>query len=202
VAASQIWDYTNFAEATITCPGEVHALMEKVTEAIIGYVHEQFRRIKNLYSVGHESCIGVPREMGIRMSDDTGAILSPAGYREFGVKYNSIIAKEFGGVMLHSCGDTHNVAPVMMEIPGLTGLDFTIPQVTHWEALRDACAGKTALMLRTHYWDHLEAEKFDLADYIKKVVDFFGPKGLFITTSMPTRAEAEALALKLRKVLK
>jgi len=197
VTASMIWDYTSFIEALLIFPDEVHVLMEKVTEATILYIKEQFRRIKNLFSVGHESICPVPRFAGVRLSDDTAALLSPALYREFGVKYNNKIAKEFGGVMIHSCGDVQNVVAAMMEIEGLKGLDFTIPQVMNWKAVRDAAAGKTLLCLRHRYWDHPQDSSVDLFEYSKSLVETFGRKGLIIETATATAEEARALGEKL-----
>jgi hypothetical protein len=136
--------------------------------------------------------------MGIRVSDDTAALLSPNLYREFGVKYNAMIAKEFGGIVVHSCGDVANVVEAMTEIPGLRGLDFTIPQVQDWAKVRDAVSGKFPLCLRHFYWDHIEDAGTDLAEYSKKLVDFFGRKGVFIQTSAPTQEEAIALSEKMR----
>ncbi|MDR3342528.1 MAG: uroporphyrinogen decarboxylase family protein [Treponema sp.] len=200
VTASLIWDYTSFIEATLAYPDEVHVLLEKVTEATILYIKEQFKRIKNLYSVGHEVW-HIPREVGVRVSDDTAALLSPALYREFGVKYNGMISKAVGGIVVHSCGNVQNVVGAMMEIPGLRGLDFTIPQVPNWERIRDAAAGKTVLCLRQNYWDHGSDTKVDLAEYAKKILDFFGRKGLFIQTSTPTAEEAVALGEQLHRLL-
>ena len=164
VTASMIWDYTSFIEALLIFPDEVHVLMEKVTEATIIYIREQFKRIKNLYSVGHEAIYHIPRFAGVRISDDTAALLSPDMYREFGVKYNNRISKEFGGIVVHSCGDVHHVVPAMAEIEGLKGLDFTMPQVADWKSIRDA-AGKTVLCLRQRYWDHPKDAQVDIADY-------------------------------------
>jgi hypothetical protein len=93
-----------------------------------------------------------------------------------------------------------NVVEPMMEIEGLRGLDFTIPQ-TDWETVRKAAAGKTALCLRHYYWDHGREAQVDLAAYSKKLVDFFGRKGLFIQTSTPTTEEARELSTKLHRVL-
>lgn len=200
VTSSLIWDYTSFIEATIAYPDEVHALMEKVTEATIGYVKEMFKRISNFYSISHEFW-HVPKSMGIRISDDTAALLSPNLYREYGVKYNGMIAKEFGGVVVHSCGNVANVAAAMMEIPGLKGLDFTIPQTQDWAKIRDAAAGKTALYLRHFYWDHIDDGVADLAAYTQKIIDFFGRKGIFIQTSEETPEKAVALSEKLHKIL-
>jgi hypothetical protein len=89
----------------------------------------------------------------------------------------------------------------MMEIEGLKGLDFTIPQVNNWEAVRDAAAGKTILCLRHRYWDHLGDSNIDLVEYSKKLVNTFGRKGVIIETSAPTQTEAEALGEKLHQSL-
>lgn len=200
VTASLIWEYTSFIGGTLEYPDEVHALMEKVTEATILYVKEQLKRITNRYNMGHEIWY-IPRDVGVRVSDDTAALLSPDLYREFGVKYNGMIAEAFGGIVVHSCGNVQNVVGAMMEIPGLRGLDFTIPQTENWNVIRDAAAGKTALCLRHYYWDHETGSQVDLAAYTKKILDFFGRKGLFIQTSTPTAEEAVILGDKLHRIL-
>ena len=201
VTASMIWDYTSFIESLLVYPDEVHVLLDKVTEATIIYIREQFRRIKNLYSVGHESTCPVPLFAGVRVSDDTAALLSPDLYREFGVPYNNRLSKEFGGIVVHSCGDVQYVVPAMMEVEGLKGLDFTIPQVNNWDAVKNAAAGKTVLCLRHRYWDHPIDSNVDLVEYTKKLVDTFGRKGVIIETSAPTDQEAVALGEKLHQLL-
>jgi hypothetical protein len=201
VSASMIWDYTSFIEATLVCPDEVHALLEKVTEATILYIREQFKRIQNLYSVGHESICPIPRFAGVRVSDDTAALLSPDLYREFGVKYNNMLSREFGGIVVHSCGDTQHVAPAMMEIEGIKGLDFTIPQVMNHEAIRNAVAGKAVLCLRHRYWDHPKDSGVDLVEYTEGLIRTFGRKGIIIETSAPNAEEARVLGDKLHEKL-
>jgi hypothetical protein len=196
-----IWDYTSFIEGLLVFPDEAHVLLEKVTEATIIDIKEQFKRIKNLFSVGHESICPVPRFAGVRMSDDTAALLSPDMYREFGVKYNNKISREFGGVVIHSCGDTQHVAPAMMEIEGIKGLDFTIPQVMNHEAIRNAVAGKAVLCLRHRYWDHPKDSGVDLVEYTEGLIRTFGRKGLIIETSAPTAEEARVLGEKLHEKL-
>jgi hypothetical protein len=200
VTASLIWDYTSFIEATMIFPDEVHALMEKVTEATIFYIREQLKRIKNLYTMGHEM-IYIPRDVGVRISDDTAALMSPDLYRQFGVKYNSMISQAFGGLVVHSCGDVQNVVGAMMEIPGLRGLDFTIPQTPVWETIRDAAAGKAFLCLRHYHGDHPAGAHVDMTAYTKKIVDFFGRKGVLILTSRETFEESAAYSEELHKLL-
>ena len=200
VTASLIWEYTGFIEALMVYPEEVHVLMDKITKATIAYVHEQFRRIRKLHSVSHEMW-SLPRTVGLRISDDTAALLSPDLYREFGVTYNSRIAREFGGIVVHSCGDVRNVVAAMTEIEGLAGLDFTIPQNPDWSTIRDAAAGKVPLFLRHFHWDHGNDLNINLADYSRKLVDYFGASGLFIQTSTKTQAEARQLADALHGLL-
>jgi len=51
---------------------------------------------------------------GIFMSDDLQAVLNAELYREFAVPYNEILAAEFGGLGLHSCGRIlHNIEDVV-----------------------------------------------------------------------------------------
>ncbi|GHV83014.1 hypothetical protein AGMMS50212_03540 [Spirochaetia bacterium] len=198
--ASLICDNTFFLEAMIEYPDEIHCLLQKVTDAIIGYGKEALKRITNLSGISHEFW-GVPKEMGIRISDDECTLLSPNNYREFGVKYNGQIGEAFGGVIVHSCGNVSNIAAAMMETPYLKGVDYTIPQVHDWGKVRDAAAGKTALFLRHFYWDHLQDAGANLVEYSKKIVDFFGRKGVFIETSAPTPKEAVELGEALHKAL-
>ncbi len=200
VTASLIWDYTSFVAGTILHPQEVHLLMEKVTQATIEYIREQLNWIQNLHTMSHEMWY-LPRELGVRVSDDTAALLSPDLYREFGVKYNSMISRAFGGIVVHSCGDLQNVAGVMMETEGLRGLDITIPQNTRWDLIKEAAAGKTALNLRHYYWDHGAGTRADLAAYSEKLIQYFGRCGVFIQTGTPTASEAVELGRKLHETL-
>ncbi len=199
VTASLIWDYTSFIEATVLYPKEVHALLDIVTETTIEYVHWQLERIRRLYTMSHEM-LYVPREIGLRISDDTAAVMSPKLYREFGVRYNARLSEAFDGIVVHSCGDVQHVVPVMMETPGLRGLDLTITQVTKWERVRDAAAGKTALNLRHFFWDHA-GESADLLEYSKRLVAFFGRRGIFLQMSTRTKEEAVTLGQRLHQAL-
>jgi hypothetical protein len=198
VAASQVWEYTSFVEATLAHPREVHYMLEVVTQSIIEYVRLQLDRISRLYTMGHEPLF-IPREVGLRISDDTAAVLSPTAYREFGVPYNRKISEAFGGLIWHSCGDVGAVLPVVMEIPGLRGIDVVAPQ-NDWNKLRIAVDQGVAMILRHYFWDHAE-NGADLVAYSRELIKFFGGKGIFILTSAPTAVEAQALAKQLSGVL-
>ena len=200
VTASLIWENTSFIEATLIFPAAVHALLEKVTHVTIEFLREQRRRIGNLHTMGHEMWY-IPPEVGVRISDDAAVLLSPNLYREFGVRYNSMISRAFGGIVVHSCGDVQNVVAAMMETEGLRGLDLTIPQNPRWDIVRDAVDHHAALNLRHFYWDHPADSHVDLAAYSRKLVDFFGRRGTFIQTGAATPAEAATLADELHLAL-
>ncbi len=198
VTASMIWDYTDFMMSLLTSPKEVHHLMEMITQATIDYVNLQLDLITDLHSMGHE-VLCVPRDVGLRVSDDTAALLSPDLYREFGVHYNGILAEAFDGVVVHSCGDCSHIVPAMLETPGLKGLDLTMPQNSDWSALESA-AGTLVLSLRHYFWDH-EEQEVDPVEYTQTLIDSFGTTGIFIVTSVADAHKARDLGQELFKVL-
>lgn len=200
VTATLIWEYSSCMEATLINPSAVHALLEKVTHVTIEYLREQRRRIRNLHTMGHEMWY-IPPEVGVRISDDAAVLLSPDLYREFGVRYNSIISRAMGGIVVHSCGDVQNVVGAMMETEALRGLDLTIPQNPRWDIIRDAVDHRSAINLRHFYWDHPADAHVDLAAYSRELVAFFGRRGTFIQTGAPTPLEAAALAHELHREL-
>lgn len=198
LTASMIWDYTDFMMSLLTSPKEVHHLLDIITQATIDYVNLQLDAINDLHSMGHE-VLCVPREVGLRVSDDTAALLSPDLYREFGVTYNAKLADAFGGVVVHSCGDCSRVVSAMLETPGLKGLDLTMPQNTDWSTLESA-AGEVVLSLRHYFWDH--GEQFvDPVEYTRRLINSFGTTGIFIVTSMPDAGQARDLGKKLWAML-
>ena len=198
VTASMIWDYTDFMMSLLTSPKEVHHLMEMITQATMDYVNLQLDIITDLHSMGHE-VLCVPREVGLRVSDDTAPLLSPDLYREFGVYYNGQLAKAFDGVVVHSCGDCSHIIPAMLETPGLKGLDLTMPQNTDWTALESA-AGEVVLSLRHYFWDHGD-KAVDPVEYTDRLIKAFGTTGIFIVTSVPDTGKASELGQELWALL-
>jgi len=200
VTASLIWEYTSFIAATITHPRLVHALLDKVTEATIQFVRLQLRMIgSRLFAMSHEPWY-LPLELGIRISDDTAAVMSPRSYREFGVPYNKRLSDAFGGIVVHSCGDIGHVLPAMLEIPGLRGIDLVAPQ-NDWRKVREITAGKAALCLRYYGWDFPNSDPGNLFEYSRSLVEFFGRRGIMLWTQTDTPAAAKELSGKLHRVL-
>ncbi|MCD6509007.1 MAG: hypothetical protein J7L11_01255 [Thermoprotei archaeon] len=71
-----------------------------------------------------------PPNSGISVSNDMVMVLSPKLYKEFALPYLNRIAKEFGGLFLHSCGDySHNLENVL-SIYNLRAIDIhSYPEV-------------------------------------------------------------------------
>lgn len=192
VTASLIWEYSSFITATMLYPKEVHALLDMVTEATIQSVSLQLRRIKRLFSLSHEPWY-LPCDLGIRISDDTAAVMSPRTYREFGVPYNARISEAFGGIVVHSCGDITHVLPEILETPGLRGIDLVAPQ-NDWGRIRETAGGKTALCLRYYTWDFPDARPGDQLAYSRRLIEFFGQRGILLWTQTKTLMEARTLS--------
>ncbi len=193
-AASMIWDYSSFLVALLDNPREVHHLLELVTEYTIAFLKQQIADIQRLWSLTHMNWY-IPLEYGLRVSDDVLAVISPRQYEEFGVPYNSRLSREFGGIVVHSCGSiTHNL-PAILKTDGLRGITLTLP---HNDILKVAelAAGKTALMLR--YWNmdwENETPPNDLLGYTQQVLDKLGTRGILLEMQVPSATTEEAIAL-------
>ncbi len=200
VAGSQIWEYTSFIESMLLDPDAVHHLLERVTDTIIRFAKEQLRRIENLYTMGHEPWY-IPPDVGLRISDDTAAVMSPATFEEFGRPYNAKISEAFGGLVWHSCGNVENVLPSVLQTPGLEGIDIVATQ-NNWQKTRDQLRGhRVGASLRYNYWDFSNPDQVDHLAYSKDLVDFFGTEGILLLTSTLTLPEAIELAANLNGVL-
>jgi hypothetical protein len=198
VTASLLWEYTSFIESTVLETEKVHYILEIITEITIDYIHEQLKRINNLYTMGHEPWY-IPPGVGVRISDDTAAVMSPATFEEFGVPYNSRISEEFGGLVWHSCGDVQAVMEKVLMIKGLKGIDIAMPQ-NNWEKIRDIVDDKVAKNLRFYWWDHEHESRPDQAEYARQLIDFFGRKGTLLLTSEQTVEESSRLSKNLMNI--
>ena len=199
-AASQIWDYTDFLSALYYHPKEVHHLLDLCTEAIIAFTNEQLKEIKHLFGLTAED-LYLPRDLGIRVSDDVLAEISPRHYREFAIPYNNRLSEAFGGIFVHSCGDvTHNLDAIK-EIKDLRGIEINAPQ-NKLDLVKEKAAGQMVVSLR--YWlpDWVNRDMPDLETYSKELIDFLGPKGLMLMIQSLDTAEAHRISKAIKTPLK
>jgi hypothetical protein len=192
--ASYIWGYGDFLPALVFNPAEVHHLLELVTQATINAVRAQMEAIKDLWCLSHEDWY-MPTEMGIRVSDDVLAVISPKHYREFGVRYNNMLAREFGGIVIHSCGEFAFQVPTILETEELRAIDLALPHI-NMQKLAEVAAGKVALTMRYWIQDWEDQRPPNLETFSEQVVELFGTRGVLL--QMQTASLADAIALSER----
>ena len=195
--ATYIWDYSEMMFAIIEYPAQVHHLLELVAQATIDFVRAQMGMIDNLFALSHEDWY-IPVDMGIRVSDDVLAVLGPDHYEEFGVRYNNILAREFGGISVHSCGSIVHQIPTILKTENLISIDLTLPH-NDPVALAEVAAGRTALTMRywLQDWDNWQAP--DLEEYTDRVIELFGTRGVLLQMETPTLPDAIELSRRLRQ---
>ena len=129
-------------------PKIVHELMDLVTEAFIQWVKVQ----KAVTGEPWNECYGeqgvwVPPSCGVWIADDEAVNLSPRLYAEFIAPHYSRIFKEFGGGVLHFCGDGSHHGAALLQIEGLRAINsgpMSKPAV--FARLQKATGGKIPLI--------------------------------------------------------
>jgi hypothetical protein len=188
LTASLVWEYGSFLAALLTYPREAHALLERITEATLAFLHVERQRLQRVFSWSHES-VWLPPDIALRLSDDVAAVLPANLYREFGVRYNEMFLGECGGLVIHSCGDISRSLPAMLETRGLIGIDMVAPQ-NDLDLVQRLTAGRTALCLRYFEWDFPGGPTAPFSEYSERLVQRFGERGLLLWTHTPLLAEA------------
>jgi len=103
-------------------PNVIHELMDKVTDALIGWVKVQKARA-SIPMEGGSYPLGVRMPDGfggVWISDDDSVMIGAGHYRTFVVPYNSRILKAFGGGCIHYCGNASQHVESFLSTEGLT----------------------------------------------------------------------------------
>ncbi len=106
--AFQVVGYEKFCYWVYDDPKRIHLLMEKITQALINWVYYQKERAGTPKD-GACYCLGVKTPDGyggVWLADDDSVIVSGEMYAEFVKPYNEKILQEFGGGVIHYCGDS------------------------------------------------------------------------------------------------
>jgi len=64
--------------------------------------------------------------MGIRICEDTSALLGPEQIAEFVIPYTTKLARHFGGGWVHYCGRNDNLTKQICALPEIKGINFGI----------------------------------------------------------------------------
>jgi hypothetical protein len=148
--ATLIWQTDSFLLACFEEPETVHRLLDMVTDLKIEFTRIQLEAIgENAARPGHNACLSRPwrRSGGIGVSDDLATVVSPAIYEEFARPYNERMARELGGVVVHSCGVWRpQIIRAVLETRGLMGVELALsrdddPTPSQASVIRDGFRG-------------------------------------------------------------
>lgn len=110
--AFQIAGYDNFCYWMQDDPARIHALMDKITDALIAWVKFQKARTgQPLNGCCYPLSVKLPEGFGgVWLADDDSVIINAELYREFVKPYNEKLLAAFGGGCIHYCGtSTQNI---------------------------------------------------------------------------------------------
>jgi uroporphyrinogen-III decarboxylase len=144
---NQLMGYDKLIYLMYDHPNLMHELMDKVTETLIRWVKKQ----KEVIGEPLNYCIGDQQvytgaNAGVWFSDDDAVLMSTDSYREFVVPYNSRILKEFGGGIIHYCGNATHHAQNFLNTEGLLGLNiYTLHNITTLAKLKAQVEGRLVL---------------------------------------------------------
>ena len=173
--ANQLMGYDKLIYLMEDEPLAAHQLMDKVTEALIGWVKKQ----KQVIGEPLSECIGdqqvyTGRHAGIWFSDDDAVLMSPKSYAEFVVPYNSRIFDTFGGGCLHYCGNATHQTENFLRTRGLLAINnysLYIPRA--FRELKSKVEGRIVLFA-------CDYTPLDYENYLREMLDGLSPKGLVI----------------------
>lgn len=166
--AALIFGHTNFLEAVISSPREVHHLLQMITDFMIEFIRAQrglaIRCGTEFVPSGFQPWI--PDGFGISIANDTGVMLSPELHDEFSVPYFNQLSEAFGGVYIHSCGNWTHLIPSLKNVRNLRGLEFGASETPFGPAFENF-GGQAVLACRVGL--HRDVKFSGMADYVSKI---------------------------------
>jgi uroporphyrinogen-III decarboxylase len=100
-------------------PELVHRLLNMLADSIGDILEYQASIVSNWIGYGHD----YPLPIGVHLSDDNAAFLSPEIYEEFAAPTIEKLGDRFGGVTLHCCMGYQQNLQVMSSVRGFLGFD-------------------------------------------------------------------------------
>ena len=129
--ANNLWGTEPLLTAMYTAPDAVHRLMQYMTEAFIAYVRlVQQAAQGELIPIHCMPVVWMPPSIGVALSEDLLAVISPRLYDLFGRPYNEQIARAYGSVVVHSCGSIEHNLPGLLDTEGLLGVNASITETS------------------------------------------------------------------------
>jgi hypothetical protein len=105
-------------------PKALHHLLQMATDYSIEMLQWHIAQMEHPGFPGR-NFPSISQNIGICLADDTPLImLGPDHYREFALPYNSQIARAFGAVHIHSCGNYAHNLDNLLAIPGIRSIQL------------------------------------------------------------------------------
>lgn len=183
-AATLIAGHTGFLALTKTDPEIAHRLLRRVTDFIIAVVRAQ-RAIARMHHV--EFVPGmfqpwIPDGLGVSVANDECVMLSAEMHDTFSVPYLNILSEEFGGVVVHSCGDWTHQFSSLEKVHNLRGLEFGASEA-FYEKVLPRFGGRTVLACRVGL--HRDLKFRGMADFVERILHAAPTyRGLFINVDI------------------
>lgn len=182
--ANLIVGHNTLMTAMITHPDEVHHLMKLVTEMTIKFAKAQ-RQIcydNNVEFVPAMFQPWIPDGYGISISNDDSIMISNEMHEEFHIPYVNQMSEEFGGIVIHSCGNWGHQFESLSNVHNLRGLEFGASEAPYKEVF-DYFGDKIALACRVGF--NRENSFHSMKEYVERIMQAKKTfKGLFINVDI------------------
>jgi hypothetical protein len=183
-SAALIVGHTEFLSLMMTDPDAAHHLLGTVTDLAIDLVKTQRAAVKEAGVEFIPSMFQpwLPDGTGISVSNDECVMISSSMHDEFSLPYINRLSEEFGGVMIHSCGNWTHQFESLDRVHNLRGLEFGSTEAP-FERVFGHFGGRVVLACRIGL--HLD-RKFDgMKDYVAQILSAAPTyRGLFINVDV------------------
>ena len=128
--ACNVVQMSSFFTEMLDNPQAIKTLLNRLTELLVEFTHEQIRRIDNALvwpGHGYSSCRCFE---GLGMSDDNALMISGQQYLELVAPAVERAGKPFGGSAFHSCGNWTDKIEAVKKINGLRMVDGAFSAAT------------------------------------------------------------------------
>jgi hypothetical protein len=182
--AALVAGHTEFLSLIKVDPGAAHDLLRKVTDCIIAVVKSQrsLVRERGVEFVPSMFQPWLPDGGGVSVANDECVMISAEQHDTFSVPYMNMLSEEFGGVMMHSCGDWTHQFSSLEKVRNLRGIEFGATEA-HYQKVLDRFGGRMVLACRVGL--HRDVKFSGMQDYVERVLHAAPTyRGLFINVDV------------------
>ena len=179
-------------------PTEVKEVLFKAANAYVKYTEIQKDVIGELLDQGAHgwdrmdgpSGIWMSRG-GVRLCDDSAAMLSPRHYKEFCAPSNTKCLEPFRGGMWHSCGRVSHLLPLVLETDGVRAVQLGNPEMHSFREVRRMTLENEICLV----WKEILPQNSDIEKFVDKFVQALDGeyRGVIFSLDAFSLEEAEKL---------